>query len=187
MDPELSLAGRFLVAMPTLQDPHFERAVIFVCAHSEEGALGLVINQTHPASMDEVIQQLGLDWRQLERPPVYLGGPVSVERGFILLEEDFGLSGFVEVAPHLYMGANPEIMRLLATTPDQHRFLFALGYAGWAPGQLEGELRENAWLVCQLDRHLLFDLPVDERWRAALSILGVDPALLVDLGGGAIN
>lgn len=181
------LTGQLLVAMPTLRDPYFERAVVFLCAHSDEGALGLVINQTHPASLDEVIDQLGMEWHGKAKPPVHMGGPVSVERGFILYEEDFGIPGHIQVVPRLFMGTNPDILRHLATTPEVYRFLFALGYAGWAPGQLEGELKENAWLVCDLDRNLLFDLPVELRWDAAISLMGINPAQLVDTGARTIN
>lgn len=188
MKQEGSLAGKFLIAMPTLKDSNFERAVLFVCSHTHDGALGLVINQPHPASMQEVIQQLGLTWHREDLDPqVFQGGPVALDRGFILYEETLDCPGYLEVERGLYLGTNPDILRHLVAHDSRGRFLLALGYSGWAGGQLETELRENAWLVSALDRRVLFDAPADERWHAAIHGMGIDPALLVDPGGHLIN
>ncbi|MEO5369390.1 MAG: YqgE/AlgH family protein [Magnetococcus sp. DMHC-1] len=179
---EQNLVGKFLIAMPSLRDPNFERSVIFVCAHSVEGALGLVINHPHPASMDDVINQLSLPWNRTDKPIVFQGGPVSPERGFILHERMIDIPGSLRVAPDIYMATNPEILHFLAKSEDTGRFLFTLGYAGWATGQLEVELRQNSWLVGQMDRRIVFDLPPKDRWYAAIRCMGIDPALLVDAG-----
>ncbi|MBF0286068.1 MAG: YqgE/AlgH family protein [Magnetococcales bacterium] len=184
---EGSLTGKLLVAMPSLRDPHFERAVVFVCAHTEEGALGLVVNRLHPASMLEVVHQLDLEWNRDDLPDVLAGGPVGSERGFILYRSPLDFPGHLEVSPGLFMGTNPDILRHLARFEESGPFLFALGYAGWGVGQLENELRENAWLVVEPDLDLLFDLPLDERWESALRRLGIDPFRLVDAGHGMIN
>ncbi|MBF0426949.1 MAG: YqgE/AlgH family protein [Magnetococcales bacterium] len=182
---ENTLAGKFLIAMPGLQDSNFERSVVFVCAHSAEGALGLVINQPHSASMEEVIEQLSLPWHRSDKHIVYQGGPVSPERGFILHEQMLDIPGSLEVAPDIYMATNPEVLHFLAQSEETGRFLFSLGYAGWATGQLELELRQNAWLIGQTDPRIVFDLPANDRWQAAIRAMGIDPALLVDAGGTA--
>ncbi|MBF0610246.1 MAG: YqgE/AlgH family protein [Magnetococcales bacterium] len=174
-----SLAGKLLIAMPSLRDSNFHRTVIFVCAHSEEGALGLVINRPHPSSLDNVLQQLGLNWLRQDKPPLYIGGPVAPERGFILYEKPLDIPGFIQVDPNLFMGTNPDILNYLAQPSSDDRFLFALGYAGWGTGQLEGELRENSWLVSSMDRDLLFEIPPAQRWSTAIRQLGFDPAQLV--------
>lgn len=183
----LSLAGKFLIAMPGLQDPNFERAVLFVCTHTEDGALALVINQPHLASMNEVISPLGLEWRRSEKPVVFQGGPVASDRGFILYETSLEYPGHIRVDENLYLGTNPAILRYLLQSSDRGRFLFALGYAGWESGQLEAELRENIWLVSALDRKILFDLPIFSRWESAIHLLGIDSAPLIAPGSNSVN
>ncbi|MBF0176935.1 MAG: YqgE/AlgH family protein [Magnetococcales bacterium] len=179
---EYNLVGKFLIAMPGLQDPNFERAVIFVCAHSSEGALGLVINQPHTATMEDVVAQLSLPWNRTGKYIVYQGGPVSPERGFVLHERLVDIPGSLRVAPDIYMATNPEVLNFLAQSESAGRFLFTLGYSGWGTGQLEMELRQNSWLVGQMDRHIVFELPPPERWQAAIRRMGIDPAQLVDAG-----
>lgn len=180
------LAGKLLIAMPGLQDPNFERTVLFVCTHNKAGALGLVINQPHVADMSEVLAPLGLEWGRPERPIVFQGGPVAVDRGFMLYEEDLNLPGHVRICDHVYLGTNPEILRHLVQS-DRGRFFFALGYSGWEKGQLEMELRDNVWLVGAVDRSILFDLPIVSRWESAIRSLGIDPLHLVDPGRGRVN
>ncbi|MBF0340249.1 MAG: YqgE/AlgH family protein [Magnetococcales bacterium] len=187
MRQEGSLAGKFLIAMPGLRDAHFERAVLFVCSHTGDGALGLVINQPHPVSMREIIQQLGLTWRRPDQQPqVFQGGPVALDRGFILYERNVECPGCIEVEKGLYLGTNPDILRHLMEETGG-RFLLALGYSGWAGGQLEAELRDNSWLVSTLSRDVLFDAPAVDRWSTALHGLGIDPAMLTDPGAHLIN
>ncbi len=187
MDRSQSLEGKFLIAMPSLNDPNFERSVLFICSHNEEGALGLVINQAHPASMQEILAQLGLDWNRHDSAIVYQGGPVAVDRGFILYEEFLEIPGNLKVEENLFLGTNPDILRHLVEGRSSGRFLFALGYSGWAGGQLETELKENAWLVTGLNRNILFETPVNTRWESALKIMGIDPAKLVDWGSHMTN
>lgn len=184
---EYGLAGKFLIAMPGLNDPNFERSVLFVCTHSEDGALGLVINQPHPASMEEVIAQLGLEWIRPEKPTIFQGGPVALDRGFILYEEPLDYPGNVQIFQDLYLGTNPDILRHLIEEDLESRFLFALGYSGWAGGQLEAELRDSAWLVAPLDRRVLFDVPATNRWQSSIRLMGIDPGQLVDPGSGLSN
>lgn len=187
MNRSQSLEGKFLIAMPGLNDPNFERSVLFICSHNEEGALGLVINQAHPASMQEILEQLDLDWNRHESAVVYQGGPVALDRGFILYEDTLEIPGNLKVEENLFLGTNPDILRHLVEAPSAGRFLFALGYSGWAGGQLELELKENAWLVSGLNRSILFDTPLNVRWESALKGMGIDPVKLVDWGGHLIN
>lgn len=187
MPAEQGLAGKFLIAMPGLQDPNFERAVLFICTHSEDGALGLIINQPHLASMDEVISPLGLKWYRPEPPVVLQGGPVALDRGFILYETKLAYPGHVRIHENLYLGTNPDILSYLVQAGNRGRFLFALGYSGWSSGQLEAELRENIWLVSSLDRKILFDLPVISRWDSAIHRMGFDPTNFVDPSSDMIN
>ncbi|MBF0447900.1 MAG: YqgE/AlgH family protein [Magnetococcales bacterium] len=187
MDTKSSLAGNFLVAMPTLEDRNFERTVLFICSHDSEGALGLVINQPHPAPMDEVIAQLNLKWKRLDAPRfVYQGGPVSLERGFILFEQGDD-ENHLQVADNLFLGTDPEILRSLVEFQTKRSFFFALGYSGWAQGQLEREIRENSWLISNFDRKVLFDIPAEKRWTATIEAMGIDPAQLVDSGSHLSN
>lgn len=181
------LTGKFLVAMPGWQDAHFERAVLFVCSHNKSGALGLVINQPHMAAMSEVLAPLGLEWERPERPIVYQGGPVALDRGFMLYEDNLKFPGHLRVCDSLYLGTNPAILRHMVQSAEPGRFLFALGYAGWSSGQLERELRDNVWLVSGLDRTILFDLPTAARWESAMRLMGIDPLHLVDPGRGLIH
>ena len=188
MNKENSLAGKFLVAMPSLEDHNFERTVLFICSHDDEGALGLVINQPHPAPMDEVISQLNLKWNREEKPAiVYQGGPVSLERGFVLYEKDNDDPTHLKVADSLFLGTDPEILRSLVEEDTDKQFFFALGYSRWAKGQLEREIRENSWLIGKFDRKVLFELPSEGRWAAAIGAMGIDPALLVDGGGSQMS
>ncbi|MBF0623244.1 MAG: YqgE/AlgH family protein [Magnetococcales bacterium] len=183
---EQNLAGKFLIAMPGLEDPNFNRAVVFVCAHSAEGALGLVINQPHPATMDDIITQLSLKWTRPDKPIIYHGGPVAPERGFILYEQRLDLPGVLKIAPEIFMATNPAVLHHLAKTATSGRFLFTLGYSGWGNGQLELELRQNAWLVGQVNRQVLFELPPARRWETAIRQMGIDPSQLVE-GSGTAN
>ena len=187
MREDQSLAGKLLIAMPGLQDPNFERAVLFLCSHSDDGALGLVINQSHPANMEEVVAQLGLEWKRPERSIVFQGGPVALDRGFILYERLLDFPGHLRVSQNLYLGTNPEILRSLVEADNDSRFLFALGYSGWGAGQLEAELRNNAWLVSGLDRQILFDPPIADRWEVAIRRMGIDPVQLMVPDSGMSN
>ncbi|HIJ84159.1 MAG TPA: YqgE/AlgH family protein, partial [Magnetococcales bacterium] len=149
--------------------------------------LGLVINQAHPASMQEILAQLGLDWSRHESAIVYQGGPVAMDRGFILYEDFLEMPGNLKVEENLFLGTSPDILRHLVEGPSSGRFLFALGYSGWAGGQLEMELKENAWLVSGLNRNILFETPINTRWESALKIMGIDPAKLAGWGSHMSN
>ncbi|MCA0846542.1 YqgE/AlgH family protein [Salipiger thiooxidans] len=182
------LTGKMLIAMPGMGDPRFEHAVVYMCAHSDEGAMGLIVNKpSGDVTMAALLEQLsispapGLDLRQ-----VHFGGPVEVGRGFVLhtpdyksglttlqVDEDFNMTGTLDVLETIARGNPPE------------RWMAMLGYAGWGPGQLEGELAQNAWLVCDASPELVFDTADASKWEAALNSMGIPAHLLSAEGGTA--
>jgi putative transcriptional regulator len=191
MDNEHSLAGQLLVAMPSMADPNFEHTVTFVCEHSPSGALGLTINRPMTMELGAVFDQL-----ELERKPgnladqrVLRGGPVQTERGFILhepqLAKDPTWEATTEVAPSIFVTTSQDILSDMAAGTGPHRALMALGYAGWGAGQLDEEIRQNAWLTVPASAELVFDTPFEQRWRAAAISIGIDPATLSSQAGHA--
>ncbi len=182
------LDGQLLIAMPSMGDPRFERSVIYMCAHSEQGAMGLIINKTAPLMrFGDLIGQLDLlaEEDSLEPPPelmdmpVLFGGPVEQGRGFVLHTNDyFTADSSLPVAGNISLTATIDILRAMARGQGPQRAVLALGYAGWAPGQLESEITHNGWLTCAADEELLFGLDFDARYTAALRKLKVDPGML---------
>ncbi|MBU8543523.1 MULTISPECIES: YqgE/AlgH family protein [Roseomonadaceae] len=181
------LAGQLLVAMPGMSDPRFARSVICLCAHSAEGAMGLVLNQPlDNLTFDQLLSQLGLDpVPPARRIRLTQGGPVEGSRGFVLHTADWETEGSLEVMPGLALTANVEILKAIAEGGGPREGLLALGYAGWGPGQLDSELQQNAWLSVPADEALLFEGAPDQLWRRALAKLRVDPSALSGAAGHA--
>jgi putative transcriptional regulator len=189
------LDGQLLIAMPGMADPRFDKSVIYLCAHSEQGAMGLIINKTTPMmSFGDLISQLDLapEDAALEPPPelmempVLFGGPVEQGRGFVLHTADyFTDDSSLPVAENIALTATIDILRAMARGDGPERAVLALGYAGWAAGQLESEIQLNGWLTCAADEDLLFKLDYEERYRAALKKLKIDPAMLSSDAGHA--
>ncbi len=189
------LDGQLLIAMPGMSDPRFDRSVIYLCAHSEQGAMGLIINKATPMmSFGELFAQLDIRSEDglIEPPeelmarPVLFGGPVEQGRGFVLHTSDyFTADSSLPVADNIALTATVDILRAMASGKGPQRAMLALGYAGWAPGQLENEIQLNGWLTCQADEELLFGIDVDTRYEAALRKLGIDPAMLSSEAGHA--
>ncbi len=181
------LAGQLLVAMPGMSDPRFARSVICLCAHSAEGAMGLVLNQPlDNLTFDQLLGQLGLDpVPPARRIRLTQGGPVEGSRGFVLHTADWETEGSLEVMPGLALTANVEILKAIAEGGGPREGLLALGYAGWGPGQLDSELQQNAWLSVPADEALLFEGAPDQLWRRALAKLRVDPSALSGAAGHA--
>ena len=176
------LEGKLLIAMPTMGDPRFTHTVTYMCAHSEEGAMGLVINRLvdhidFPELLDKL--EIGIDG-PIANPgrPVHFGGPVETGRGFVLHTADFEQESTLKITSEVHLTATVDILRQMADGRGPNQALFALGYAGWGPGQLEHEIEANGWLHCDADLDLLFAVPVADRWQKALAKLGVDPTLL---------
>ncbi|MCB1587941.1 MAG: YqgE/AlgH family protein [Xanthomonadales bacterium] len=181
------LDNHFLIAMPALQDPNFARAVVVLCQHNDEGALGIVVNRVSGMQLGELLHQLdiGVSEPALGEQAVYLGGPVQQDRGFVLHEPHGDFDSSFAVSDQLHLTTSRDVLEALASGQGPQRALVALGYAGWSAGQLEQELLDNAWLSTPLDPDLLFDLPPDERWQAAAASIGIDPVMLSSYAGHA--
>jgi putative transcriptional regulator len=177
MSPTASsfLDGRLLVAMPGIGDPRFERAVILLCSHDETHAMGLTVNRpVEGLTTAGLLDKLGVDPGRSPMTPVLLGGPVDQERGFVLHTPDAGAGISLPVAGGLALSATREILEALAgRRPSPRQAVLAIGYAGWDGGQLEREIRENVWLICEPDEGLLFDQDHEHKWTRALAKLGV--------------
>ena len=183
-----SLTGQLLIAMPQMMDPRFARSVVYVCAHSEDaGAMGLVVNKLFEAlTMGELFTHLKLDPGALGRSrPVHFGGPVEPGRGFVLHTTDYREDATLAVADGIGLTATLDILRAIGKGEGPRRSLLALGYAGWAPGQLDAEMQANGWLSVQADADLVFDPDFDGKWRRALAKLGIDLTLLSTEAGHA--
>lgn len=182
------LDGKLLIAMPGMGDPRFDKAVIFMCAHSPEGAMGLIINKpAHALKFDDLMTQLGIDWDgELASPPVHHGGPVEHGRGFVLHSRDYGSEGAsMKIGDDFGMTATLDILTDIALGKGPKRALLALGYTGWAPGQLEAELQANGWLIADVDTELVFAAKDTDKWQKAIENLGIDPRMLSAEGGRA--
>ncbi|MEJ2580454.1 MAG: YqgE/AlgH family protein [Acidobacteriota bacterium] len=184
-EPTQSLAGHLLIAMPNLADPNFWQSVVLLGVHSnDEGAFGLVVNRSLDIDLQEILEELGEEVAPGELPGVLGGGPVQPNHGFVLFERGPQEAGDDEitVSDSIVLSGNTETLARLTRRPDGTRYFLLLGYAGWHPGQLEREIEENSWVVAPLDTSILFDVPVEDRWAAALNSIGIDPGTLVDGG-----
>ena len=189
-----SLEGQFLVAMPDMADERFAESVIFLVGHSDDGAMGLVVNQElEDMKFADILDELDLgDPDMVIRLPdaireraVMRGGPVEKGRGFVLHSPDFSSGNTYEVANEICLTATPEVLKAMAFGPAPRKSLFALGCCGWGPGQLEGEIGRNGWLTVPFSRELLFETPVEQRYEAALSLLHITRATLSPEAGHA--
>ncbi len=189
------LDGNLLIAMPSMGDPRFARAVIYLCAHSADGAMGIIINQRAPnISFTELLEQLNIAPTQdrirlksgMRGMAVHLGGPVETGRGFVLHSSDyFKADSTLPIDESVCLTATIDILRDIAKGTGPDKALLALGYAGWAPGQLENEIQSNGWLHCSADPELIFDSEIDNKYRRAMDLIGIDPIRLVNDSGHA--
>lgn len=168
-----NLVHHFLVASPYLADPRFRGAVIYVCEHSDDGALGLVINHPLDIHLGEVLEQLDLHGGELDLP-VFSGGPVQPERGFVLHPAGSRWVNTAEVTDEVLLTTSRDILEGIGRGEGPEQFLVALGYSGWGEGQLEAELGSNAWLTCPASTDILFRTPWNERYQAVLALMGID-------------
>lgn len=182
------LAGQLLIAMPAMGDPRFARSVICICAHSSEGAMGIVLNRAiETLTFDDLLKQLEVQPQPPQRRiPLHAGGPVEGGRGFVLHTGDWSSEGSLPVEGGYALTASVDILKAIAGGGGPRHGILALGYAGWGPGQLEGEFHANAWLNVTPDEAILFnEEEAESKWRRALAKLKVDPLLLVDAAGRA--
>lgn len=182
-----NLTNHFLLAMPGLQDGQFGGSVVFIAEHSPKGALGLVINRPMELDLSQLFERidLHLEIAPLSGSPVFFGGPVQTDRGFVLHQPVGAWSSTVTVSPEVGLTSSRDVLEAVARGQGPERLLVTLGYAGWGPGQLEDEIARNAWLTVEADPDLIFDVPVDERLQRAFGLLGVNPAFLSSAAGHA--
>jgi putative transcriptional regulator len=181
------LKHHFLIAMPHMRDPNFAQTLTYLVEHNAEGAMGLVINRPSGLSLADVIEQLDPDLQPLsacQNLPIFSGGPVQTERGFVLHPSGQQFQATLELGP-LGLSTSQDVLFAIAQGHGPRQHLIALGYAGWEAGQLEAELGANAWLTCPADPHILFNLPAEQRLAAAAASLGVNLSLLSSQAGHA--
>ena len=181
-----NLTGHFLIAMPSLNDGLFNQAVTYVCEHDESGSFGVIINQLTNISLKQIISEVKIESGDYEEEQtVYLGGPVDQGRGFILHRPAGNWSSSLEVKNDVALTTSKDILQAIANNKGPKDCIVALGYAGWSAGQLEQEIASNTWLSCPADEQIIFNTPVEERWKAAASLIGVDLSLLSNDTGHA--
>ncbi len=191
MEPENAedsyLSGQLLVAMPGMTDPRFEKTVIYMCAHNEDGAMGLVVNRAIDSmTFPEMLEQLEIDTPEAgDEIRVLFGGPVEQARGFVLHSPDYLQDASMVVDDQVALTATVDILRAIADGAGPRNRLLALGYAGWGPGQLDTEILHNGWLNVSADDDLLFGEDLDAKWERAMAKIGIDPAMLSDEAGHA--
>ncbi len=179
--------GQLLIAMPAMGDPRFAQSVIYLCAHTEEGAMGLVLNRPlAKPSFDELLRQLEIaPVPPARRIRLCAGGPVDNARGFVLHTADWTGEGSLRVNERLALTASLDVLAAIAGGGGPRQGLLALGYAGWGPGQLDAEIQQNAWLTVPADERVVFDARTDSKWREALASLHIDPLALSAAAGHA--
>lgn len=185
----LDLKHHFLVAMPSLSNKGdtFAHSITYICEHSQEGAMGIIINQPmNQVTLPTIFKQLDIDHNPSNIFPAVLhGGPVNKQRGFVLHTGKGAWESSIHIADNIYLTASQDIIRALGARKGPDKSLFALGYAGWGAGQLEDEIAENHWLTLPAEEHIIFDTPSEERWLAAAKTIGVDMHLISPVAGNA--
>ncbi|HUO43478.1 MAG TPA: YqgE/AlgH family protein [Burkholderiales bacterium] len=185
--PSVNLSHHFLIAMPNMVDPHFSRTLTYICEHNDQGALGLVVNRPIEMTLARLLEQVSIpaDNQQHASTPVHYGGPVQVDRGFVLHEPAGPWQSTLKINQDLGLTTSRDILEAIARGDGPRQILITLGYAGWAPGQLEQELAQNAWLTVAAQSDVMFELPPEQRLPAAMGLLGIDFANLSESAGHA--
>lgn len=184
----VNLCGKLLIAMPGMNDPRFEKSVVYMCAHSDDGAMGLILNKPTPeVKFADLLNQLSIEaLPDMPETPIHFGGPVEVGRGFVLHTADYDLDEItLQVDAQFGMTASRDILTDIANGEGPKQALLALGYAGWGAGQLEHEIQQNGWLTCDASLDVVFDVADAGKWVAALKLLGVDALMLSATAGRA--
>lgn len=186
----LNLANHFLIAMPAMQDPVFGGTVVYVCEHNENGVLGVVINKPTDMTMQVLFERIDLEPAPSLAPaivdePIMFGGPVQDDRGFVLHTPGAHFSSSLTVTNDVAFTTSIDVLEAVAKGKGPERMLVSIGYSGWSPGQLEDEISRNGWLTVAADPRILFDMPVEDRYSAAMKLLGIDPWMLTSEAGHA--
>lgn len=184
---QTSFKDQYLIAMPQLESPHFHHSLTYMVEHSHEGAMGIVINRPLELRMSDVLEHIGLetDCAHTAHIPIYSGGPVQTDRGFILHDNASRWEMTAAITQDIHLTTSQDILEAIANGSGPSKFLIALGYAGWSAGQLEQEIAANAWLNTKASDELIFDCPIEDRWHLAAKELGVDLNLLSTQAGHA--
>lgn len=182
-----SFTNHFLIAMPNMADPHFVRSVTYICQHNDEGAMGIQINRLSDIRLGEVFTQMELTALQNETNahPIFIGGPVQPERGFVLHDSEQKYESSFRIGQSLSVTTSRDILIAMANSKGPSRSLIALGYAGWTEGQLEQEILSNSWLTVPADKDIIFNTPIEHRWESAAALIGIHPNQLTGLSGRA--
>ncbi|HVA54865.1 MAG TPA: YqgE/AlgH family protein [Gammaproteobacteria bacterium] len=181
------LVNQFLVAMPSLNDPNFHQSVVYICEHNAQSALGIVINKPTNMVLNDIFKQLSITTldQHMGQQPVFQGGPVQIERGFVIHEPPGKWESTLILDERLGVTSSRDVLACMARGQGPQKIFVALGYAGWGAGQLETELVNNSWLSMPADRNIIFETPVEQRWQAAAQLIGVDLSLLTGDAGHA--
>ncbi len=181
-----ALTGSFLISTPQMPDPRFEEQVILICAHSEEGAMGVAVNKPNPYfSLEEILKSANLGVPDTPLPPVYVGGPVELESAFVLYRSTYRVEHQLDISEGLALSRESKILEDISKGNGPESYLFLLGYAGWGPGQLEAELLADGWLSLPANESIIFDIDNQEKWRTAAMLYGIDISTLGDMAGYA--
>jgi putative transcriptional regulator len=189
--PQLNLADHFLIAMPSMLDPIFGGTVVYLCEHNADGAVGVIINKPTDMTMGVLFDRIDLKLEiapnhvPLDKKPVMFGGPVQVERGFVLHAPHGAYSSMMKVTDEIAMTTSKDVLEAVAVGDGPRRLLVTLGCSGWSAGQLEEEIARNGWLTVRADPAIIFDTPIEERFVAAMKLLGIDPMMLTGDAGHA--
>lgn len=187
----LNLADHFLIAMPSMLDPVFGGSVVYLCEHNADGALGVIINKPTDMTMDTLFERIDLQLEidasrtPIDKQPVMFGGPVQVERGFVLHAPPGPFSSMIKVNDEIALTTSKDVLEAVSNGRGPGQILVSLGCAGWSAGQLEDEIARNGWLTVAAERAIIFDTPIEDRFVAALKLLGIDPMMLSGEAGHA--
>ena len=181
------LTGQLLVAMPQMEDQRFARSVVYICAHTDDGAMGLILNKLAEAiNFSDLLEQLNLPVAKVsDKTRVHFGGPVETGRGFVLHSDDFTQEASLLIENGVALTATVDILSAISKGNGPRNYLLALGYAGWAPGQLDSEIQANGWLIAPADKDILFGSKIENKWNTALNTIGIDVTMLSSHAGHA--
>lgn len=184
----VSYKNHFLIAAPNMKDPTFEGTVVYICEHTKSGAMGIVINRPIHLSVESLLERIGIENKNPALKDCYLydGGPVQVERGFVLHTANKKYHSTMQVTDRIYLSTSRDVLEAVAIGEDApEKFLLSLGYSGWSEGQLEAELAVSGWLIAPADESIIFDTPENLRYEKALKLIGIDPSTLEAWGNEA--
>ena len=186
-EEDASLVNKCLIATPAIKDPLFASSLVYMCEHNKDGSMGLVVNHPTEQNLDEIFGQLDIkcDDDVIRNQPVYIGGPVQLEQGFILHSEAGDWQKSIEVSSGIHLTSSIDILRAIAIGKGPSEYLVMLGFSGWSSGQLESELQENSWLTASANADLLFHQSADDKWQVAFDTLGFDISMLSPVSGNA--